>query len=53
MKDGHAGKLSTFFDLKLLSREGFAVLLLSTVTGVHALRIEPGGKVTPMKVSRG
>lgn len=53
MKDGHVGNLSTFFDLKLLSREGFAVLLLSTVTGVHALRIDPGGKVTPMKVSKG
>jgi hypothetical protein len=53
MKDGRVTNLSTFFDLKLFSREGFAVLLLSTVTGVHALRIDPDGKVTPMKVSRG
>lgn len=53
LKDGHPQPLSTLFDLKLLSREGFAVLLLGTVTGVHALRIEPDGKIAPMKISRG
>lgn len=53
LKDGHAQQLSTLFDLKLLSREGFAVLLLGTVTGVHALRIEPDGKIAPMKITRG
>jgi hypothetical protein len=51
-KDGAVTNLSTFFDLKLVSREGFAVLLLSTVTGVHALRIEPSGKGSPMVVVR-
>jgi hypothetical protein len=51
-KEGAMTNLSTFFDLKLVSREGFAVLLLSTVTGVHALRIEPNGKVSPMVVVR-
>jgi hypothetical protein len=53
MKDGHAGNLSTLFDLKLFSREGFAVLLLSTVTGVHALRIDADGKITPMTIVKG
>lgn len=44
-KDGKADKLSTLFGLRLFSRDGFAVLLLSTVSGVHALRIAPDGKV--------
>jgi hypothetical protein len=53
IKDGRVQGLSTFFDLKVFSREGFAVLLLGTVTGVHALRIDGDGKVTPMTVSKG
>jgi hypothetical protein len=53
VKDGKVGNLSTFFDLKLFSREGFAVLLLGTQTGVHALRIDPDGKATPLKVVKG
>lgn len=53
LKDGKVGNLSSFFDVKLFSREGFAVVLLSTVTGVHALRVDPDGKVTPMKVVKG
>lgn len=48
VKDGRVQKLSTLFDLRLFSREGFAVLLLSTVQGVHALRVAPDGKVTPL-----
>ncbi len=53
IKDGHVQPLSTLFDLKLFSREGFAVLLLGTVTGVHALRIESDGKVTPLVITKG
>ena len=53
IKDGHVQPLSTLFDLKLFSREGFAVLLLGTVTGVHALRIEADGKVTPLVITKG
>lgn len=52
LKEGHVQALSTLFDLKLFSREGFAVLLLGTVTGVHALRIEADGKVTPLVITR-
>ena len=53
VKDGAVGKLSTLFDLRLFSRDGFAVLLLNTVAGVHALRIDGGGKVTPVTVKWG
>lgn len=48
VKDGAVGKLSTLFDLRLFSRDGFAILLMNTVAGVHALRIDPGGKVSPV-----
>jgi hypothetical protein len=52
IKEGRVQPLSTLFDLKLFSREGFAVLLLATVTGVHALRIDEGGKISPLKVTK-
>jgi hypothetical protein len=44
-KDGKVDKLSTLFGLRLLARNGFAILLLGTVSGVHALRIGADGKV--------
>ena len=50
VKDGMVGKLSTLFDLRLFSRDGFAILLMNTVAGVHALRIDAGGKVAPVTV---
>jgi len=50
VKDGQVGKLSTFFDLRLFSRDGFAILLMNTVAGIHALRIDAGGKVAPVTV---
>lgn len=50
IKDGMVGKLSTLFDLRLFSRDGFAILLMNTVAGVHALRIDPTGKVAPVTV---
>ncbi len=50
VKDGQVGKLSTLFDLRLFSRDGFAILLMNTVAGVHALRIDAGGKVAPVAV---
>lgn len=53
VKDGQVGKLSTLFDLRLFSRDGFAILLMNTVAGVHALRIDPGGKVAPVTVKWG
>jgi hypothetical protein len=53
MKDGHVGTLSTLFDLKLFSREGYALLLLSTQTGVHGVRIDANGTVAPLSVQKG
>lgn len=50
IKDGQVQKLSTLFDLRLFSREGFAILLLSTVSGVYAIRIEAEGMVTPVEI---
>ena len=52
VKDDRVQKLSTLFDLRLFAREGFALLLLSTVSGVHALRVEPDGRVTPVPAKR-
>jgi hypothetical protein len=51
VKDGQLQKLSSLLDLRLFSRPGFAVLILSTVAGVHALRIDDGGKVTPVAIT--
>jgi hypothetical protein len=53
VKDGQVQKISSLLDLRLFSREGFAVLVLSTVAGVHALRIDEGGKMTPIGITWG
>jgi hypothetical protein len=50
VKDGQVQKLSTLFDLRLFSRDGFAILLLSTVSGVYAIRIDAEGMTTPVEV---
>jgi hypothetical protein len=52
VKDGKVLGVSTLRDMRLLSAGSFALLLLSTDTGVHALRIESNGKVTPVPVNR-
>jgi len=52
VKDGKVQTSSTLLDMRLLPADGFALLLLGTTTGVHALRITPDGKVTPVAVSR-
>ena len=51
VKDGKVQPLSTLFDLRLFSREGFAVLLLSTTSGVHAIRVDPDGKIALVPVA--
>jgi len=43
--------VSTILGFRLYSREHFAVLLLSTLAGVHAFRIDPDGKFTPWNVT--
>jgi hypothetical protein len=44
---------STLLGFRLYSRERFAVLLLSSMAGVHAFRIDPDGNVTPFAVRGG
>ncbi|MEO6420769.1 MAG: hypothetical protein ABIP39_15260 [Polyangiaceae bacterium] len=48
--DGKASNESTLLGFRLYSREHFAVLLLSTVAGMHALRIDPDGTVRPWAI---
>ncbi|MBI5536239.1 MAG: hypothetical protein HY898_26190 [Deltaproteobacteria bacterium] len=48
--DHKAQKLSSLVEMRLLARGRFAVLLLNTSAGVHALRIDPAGKYAPMKI---
>jgi len=45
---------STILGFRLYSREHFAVLLLSTLAGVHAFRLDPAGAITPwnLKLTR-
>jgi hypothetical protein len=47
---GKLGDMSTILGFRLYSRAKFAVLLLSTMAGLHAFRITPEGQVTPFDV---
>jgi hypothetical protein len=49
--NGKNAQASTLLGFRLYSRERFAVLLLSSMAGVHAFRIDPDGKVSPFEVS--
>ena len=53
VSDGKVGDLSTVLGFRLYSREKFAILLLSTMTGLHAFRIAPDGQVQPVEVRTG
>lgn len=48
--DGKSSTESTLLGFRLYSREHFAVLLLSTVAGMHALRIDLDGTVRPWAI---
>jgi hypothetical protein len=48
--EGKNARASTLLGFRLYSREGFAVLLLSSLSGVHAFRIGPDGAVKPYAV---
>jgi hypothetical protein len=52
VRGGKVTSESTLLGFRLFSRDGFAVLLLSTVAGLHALRIGPDGAVAPWPVER-
>jgi hypothetical protein len=47
VENGKSGGESTLLGFRLYSREHFAVLLLSTMAGVHAFRISPTGTIEP------
>jgi hypothetical protein len=48
VKDGAVQPTGTLLGTRLLAAEDFAVLLLATEKGLHALRIDPDAKVTPI-----
>ncbi len=48
VQDQKLQKLSTLVEMKLLSRGKLALLLLSTPSGVHAVRIDASGKPSPV-----
>lgn len=48
---GKNADLSTVLGFRLYSREGFAVLLVSTIAGLHAYRIDPAGSVQTFDVN--
>jgi hypothetical protein len=51
VQEGAIKDLSTMFEMRLYSRDRFAYLLLSTVAGVHAIRIDADGTFGPAKIS--
>lgn len=53
VSDGKVADMSTLLGFRLYSRETFAILLLSTMTGLHAFRIAPDGQLQPVEVRTG
>jgi hypothetical protein len=51
VKEGTVQKNSGLFDLRLYAFERYALVMLNTSVGVHALRIEPDGKFAPVEVT--
>jgi hypothetical protein len=51
VQDGVLKDLSTMFEMRLYARDRAAYLLLSTLAGVHAIRIEADGTFAPAKIN--
>jgi hypothetical protein len=51
VQDSALKDLSTMFEMRLFARDRAAYLLLSTLAGVHAIRIEPDGTFAPAKIT--
>jgi hypothetical protein len=49
-RGGHVEHARQLNDIRLFTQQGYAVLLVGTSAGVHALRIDPGGKVSPIPI---
>jgi hypothetical protein len=47
-RGGQVQRARQLNDIRLFVRPGYAVLLVGTAVGVHALRIDPSGKATPI-----
>lgn len=50
--EGKVGDMSTILGFRLYSREKFAILLLSTMAGLHAFRVTVDGQVAPVAVNQ-
>lgn len=50
--DGKLSDMSSILGFRLYSREDFAALLLSTMSGLHAFRISPDGEIAPFEVTK-
>jgi hypothetical protein len=51
-RGGEVQRARQLNDLRLFVRPGYAVLLLGSSVGVHALRIDAGGQVSPISVKQ-
>lgn len=49
-RGGEVHRARQLNDIRLFARAGYAVLFVGTAAGVHALRIEQNGKVTPIPI---
>ena len=52
VQDGAVSKNSALAEMRLFTREAFAILLLRTNAGTFALRITPDGKAAPLAVKK-
>ena len=50
IRGGRVERARQLNDIRLFARQNYAVLLVGTTVGVHALRIDPGGKVSPIPI---
>jgi hypothetical protein len=49
--NGETSPTSTLLGWELLARGDYALVVIATTSGVHVLRIDAAGKVTPLKVT--
>jgi hypothetical protein len=50
-QDGAAAATSTLLDWEFFARGSYALVVVATTSGVHVLRIDGSGKVTPLRVA--
>jgi hypothetical protein len=52
VQEGAVSKNSSLAEMRLFTREAFALLLLRTNAGTFGLRIDQDGKATPLTVKK-